>query len=77
MIDVAFCFQRLCRCQAPPYGPFGAPVKRLPIRAHLLPEGLLLDAQPERVETNQGVTEFSLGNRRYRYSRLGLERIQP
>lgn len=41
----------------------------------LLPGGLLPDAQAEKVETKEGVTEFDLGNRRYRYSRLGLERI--
>jgi CRISPR-associated endonuclease/helicase Cas3 len=66
---------RLVTFETPPAGPFGAPIKRLPIRAHLLPEGLPMEVEPERVVTDQGNTEFSLGNRRYRYSRLGLEHI--
>lgn len=68
---------RLITFEAPPCGPFGEPLICLPIRAHLLPQGLPLDAQPEQVVTDLGVTEFSLDKRRYRYSRLGLERIQP
>lgn len=56
-------------------GPFGGSIKRLPIRYYQLPEGLPLDAEPERIQNNQGVTEFSLGSRRFRYSRIGLERI--
>ncbi|MCB1817224.1 MAG: CRISPR-associated helicase Cas3' [Gammaproteobacteria bacterium] len=66
---------RLVTFESPPAGPFGAPIKRLPIRAHLLPEGLPMEAEPEHIVTDRGITEFSLGNRRYRYSRLGLERI--
>jgi len=56
-------------------GPFGAPLKTLPVRHFLLPSGLDPDAQPERIEHKDGVTEFTLGERRYRYSRLGLERL--
>lgn len=66
---------RLVTFETPPTGPFGAPIKRLPILARLLPEGLPVDIEPERIVTDQGITEFNLGNRRYRYSRLGLEHI--
>lgn len=66
---------RLVTFETPPAGPFGTPIKRLPIRAHLLPEGLPMEVEPQQIVTDQGVTEFSLGSRRYRYSRLGLERI--
>lgn len=66
---------RLITFEPPPIGPFGEPIRRLPIPSHQLPEGLPLEAEPERVETDRGITEFNLGNQRYRYSRLGLERI--
>jgi len=66
---------RLVTFETPPAGPFGAPIKHLPIRAHLLPEGLSIEVEPHHIVTDKGVTEFSLGSRRYRYSRRGLERI--
>ena len=56
-------------------GPFSEPLKQIPIRSHLLPEGLAPEALPERIETHDGVTEFNLGEARFRYSRLGLERL--
>lgn len=59
-------------------GPFGRLVEQLSIRHHLLPHGLALDAQAEDVrplEQGEGFT-FCLGTARYRYSRLGVERIE-
>jgi CRISPR-associated endonuclease/helicase Cas3 len=57
-------------------GPFGQPIRQLPVRAHLLPKGLPVDAVPSRIETCDGVTIFTLGETRFRYSRLGLERLK-
>lgn len=67
---------RLVTFERPPAGPFGAPIKRLPIRAHMLPQGLPMEVEPEHIVTVQGTTEFNLGNHRYSYSRVGLERIE-
>lgn len=66
---------RLILFDPPPEGPFGNPLKQIPIRAYLLPEGLAQEALPDRIETHGGVTEFTLGKARFRYSRLGLERL--
>lgn len=66
---------RLVTFETPPTGPFGTPIKRLPIRAHLLSNDMPMEVEPEQIVSDQGVTEFSLGSRRFRYSRLGLERI--
>lgn len=57
------------------YGPFGLPLKELPIRHHLLPKDLPLDASPFCITQNDGCTTFHLGEGVFRYSRLGLERI--
>lgn len=59
----------------PQPGPFGKDIRELPIRHHLLPSGLALDAQPEVIRTESGGFIFSLGTTHYRYSRLGLERL--
>jgi CRISPR-associated endonuclease/helicase Cas3 len=56
-------------------GPFGAPLQQLPVRHFLLPTGLNPNAQPAGVMQRGGITEFSLDQARYRYSRLGLERL--
>lgn len=56
-------------------GPFGNAIRELPIRHHLLPAGLALDAPPEAIATEPGGFAFRLGATRYRYSRLGLERL--
>lgn len=70
---------RLVEFDPPPSGPFGLVVASLAIRAHLLPPGLPFDAQPTQVaplaDGSGDGFEFSLGPRRYRYSRLGLERL--
>lgn len=65
---------RLVEFDPPLRGPFGLDVRELAIRHHLLPE-LLFDAAPQHVQPISGGFEFSLGARRYRYSRVGLERL--
>ena len=66
---------RVVNFDPPQPGPFGNSVHELPIRHHLLPANLALDAQPESIITEPGGFVFRLGAARYRYSRLGLERL--
>jgi CRISPR-associated endonuclease/helicase Cas3 len=66
---------RVVNFDPPVPGPFGNHIRELPIRHHLLPPGLPLDAQPEDVTPEPGGLSFRLGNARYRYSRIGLERL--
>lgn len=66
---------RVVNFDPPQSGPFGNPVCELPIRHHLLPAGLALDAQPEGITTEPGGFTFRLGASCYRYNRLGLERL--
>ncbi len=56
-------------------GPFGNSVRELPIRHHLLPHGLALEAEPEDAVPEPGGFFFRLGDAHYRYSRIGLERL--
>lgn len=58
-------------------GPFGKAVTELSLRFHQLPRDLPADAQACAIVAlaNEPGFEFSLGSARYRYSRLGLERI--
>lgn len=64
---------RLVEFDPPLCGPFGLDVRELAIRHHLLPPELPFDAAPEHIQPISGGFEFSLGARRYRYSRVGLE----
>ncbi|WP_366522154.1 CRISPR-associated helicase Cas3' [Candidatus Accumulibacter sp. ACC003] len=57
-------------------GPFGEPLKTLPIRYHLLPRDLSPDAEPTAVTHPEEGTSFRLGEALFRYSRLGLERLK-
>lgn len=66
---------RLVTFDPPPMGPFGEPVKQIPVRFHLLPADLPLEAQPNVKTTKEGVVQFGLGTATYQYSRIGLERI--
>jgi CRISPR-associated endonuclease/helicase Cas3 len=66
---------RIVNFDPPQPGPFGNAVRELPIRHHLLPHGLALDALPEGILTESGGFRFSLGGTHYRYSRLGLEKL--
>jgi len=58
-------------------GPFGQSVRQLALRFFQVPKGLPLDAPVSAVSTltSEPGFEFSLGAARYRYSRLGLERL--
>ncbi len=69
---------RLVLLDPPLDGPFGGLVRELTIRHHQLPRGLPLDAQPADVRPlpDGGGFEFALGETRYRYSRVGLERLK-
>lgn len=57
-------------------GPFGEPLKTLPIRYHLLPKDLSPDAEPTAVRYQEDCTSFRLGEALFRYSRLGLEGLK-
>ncbi|MBK1709761.1 CRISPR-associated helicase Cas3' [Marichromatium gracile] len=57
-----------------PIGPFGQPLRQLPVR-HFLAKGIDPDAEPSSVEIHDGTILFSLENARFRYSRLGLEKL--
>ena len=61
---------------APP-GPFGDVTTQLALRHHMVEPDLAEDAQPHSIDIHpdQRGFDFSLGQRRYRYSRLGLERL--
>lgn len=66
---------KLVQFDPPLDGPFGEPLHQLPIRHHLLPSGLDPDAIPQRVLQMDGVVEFQLGDKSYRYDRLGLRKL--
>ncbi len=55
-------------------GPFGEPLKELPLRHHLLPKDLSPDAGPDNISQTATTTRFSLGSAQYRYTRLGLSK---
>lgn len=57
-------------------GPFGAPLRQLPIRHFLLPSGLDPDLSPSAVVQHESTVEFALGETRFHYGRLGLERLK-
>lgn len=57
-------------------GPFGLPLKELPIRHYLLPKGLSPDTEPSEIANDGKCITFRLGEARFRYSRLGLERLK-
>jgi CRISPR-associated endonuclease/helicase Cas3 len=69
---------RLVLLDPPLVGPFGGLVRELAIRHHQLPRGLPPDAQPANVQLLRegGGFEFTLVETRYRYSRVGLERLK-
>lgn len=68
---------RVVNFDPPQPGPFGQPVRELPIRYHLLPHDLPLEALPEDIASEPGGFRFRLGDTQYRYSRLGLEKRPP
>jgi CRISPR-associated endonuclease/helicase Cas3 len=69
---------RLVMIDPPQAGPFGQPVRQLTLRHHQMPTGLSPDAQPTAITPlpDHAGFEFTLGERRYRYDRFGLERLK-
>lgn len=57
-------------------GPFGEPLKELPVRYHLLPKNLSPDAEPSDISQAGTSTIFHLGDTQFCYTRLGLERLK-
>lgn len=57
-------------------GPFGEPLKELPIRYHLLPKNLSPDTEPSDISQAGTSTIFRLGDTQFSYTRLGLERLK-
>lgn len=57
-------------------GPFGEPLKELPVRYHLLSKGLSPDAEPSDISQTATSITFHLGDAQFRYTRLGLERLK-
>lgn len=57
-------------------GPFGFPLKELPIRHYLLPKGLSPDTEPSAISQQDNCITFHLGDAVFCYSRLGLERLK-
>jgi len=55
-------------------GPFGEPLKELPLRHHLVPRDLSPDAEPSDIGQTATTTSFSLGTAKFRYTRLGLSK---
>lgn len=56
------------------HGPFGEPLKELPLRHYLVPGGLSPDAEPGNIRQTATTTSFSLGDAKFRYTHLGLSR---
>ncbi|ARO87745.1 CRISPR-associated helicase/endonuclease Cas3 [Nitrosospira lacus] len=54
---------------------FGVPIKELPVRHHLLPKDLSLDVLSSDINQTKTSLTFRLGEARFSYSRLGLERM--
>ena len=55
-------------------GPFGEPLNELPLRHHLLPKDLSPDAEPSNISQTATKISFSLGDAKFRYTRLGLSK---
>ncbi len=61
----------------PQVGPFNQKTRLLPMRYHMWPKGLSPDTQPAvQSVLPDGGFDFLLGTTAYRYSRLGLERLE-
>lgn len=67
---------RLLLFDPAPWGPFGVPVRQLPLRHYLAPCDLDPDAQPQKIHEREGAIEFALGAARYHYGRFGLEKLE-
>lgn len=69
---------RLVTFDPPQPGPFMQDVKQLALRHYQVPEGVSPDALPMDINVlpESAGFEFSLGEARYRYNRLGLEHLK-
>lgn len=67
---------RLLLFDPAPKGPFGAPLRQLPMRHYLAADGTDPDAQPQKIEEREGAIEFALGAAHFRYGRFGLEKLE-
>lgn len=69
---------RLIVFDEPIAGPFQTKVRSLTLRHHQIPLGLELDAKASGIKTLSEFAgfEFDLGGTRFRYSRLGIERLK-
>ena len=67
---------RILRFELALHGPFGEPLKELPIRYHLLPKDLSPDTEPSDIIQTETSLTFRLGEAQFRYTRLGLERLK-
>jgi len=65
---------RLLTFDPAPVGPFGQPLRYLPVR-HFLVKDTDLDAQPTSVRLTEDGILFDLAGVCFRYSRIGLEKI--
>jgi CRISPR-associated endonuclease/helicase Cas3 len=66
---------RLVEFEPPEPGPFGAEVRQIAIRHHMLSPRLDADAKPDSIVRHDGGFEFALGAARYSYTRFGIEKI--
>lgn len=66
---------KLVEFNPPLTGPFGEPLRQLPIRHFLLPHGFDPDLPPSGIELTKESVIFNIGETRFCYSRLGLERM--
>jgi CRISPR-associated endonuclease/helicase Cas3 len=69
---------RLVTFYPPQPGPFQNNVKHLALRFHQVPADVGPDTEPANITPlpDRGGFEFTLGTARYRYSRIGLERLK-
>ncbi|WP_298157269.1 CRISPR-associated helicase Cas3' [Ferrovum sp.] len=67
---------RILRFEPALTGPFGEPLKELPVRHHLLPGNLSPDTEPMVTSQTETSITFRLGDAQFRYTRLGLERLK-
>ncbi|EXJ14509.1 CRISPR-associated helicase/endonuclease Cas3 [Imhoffiella purpurea] len=65
---------RLLTFDPAPAGPFGQPLRQLPVR-HFLVKGIDADSTPSKVERRDEAVHFNLGHVQFRYGRLGLEKL--
>ncbi|MDR5807509.1 CRISPR-associated helicase Cas3' [Caballeronia sp. LZ019] len=68
---------RLVTFDPPVPGPFGADVRQIAMRHHLLGNDVSADAQPSCITHDEDGFEFSLDGDRFHYGRYGVEKRKP